>query len=239
MFHSRIDSIFFLLFRTNDSVAGFLAKRLSRIKMSLLLIAHLSLLGFFFPEMRREFGELSANLLIIILFIGPLAKIFRIRLLALLLGLRRELGILMGYLATVHGLGYVLDPQWFSFVIASHWSDDVFGINRAILFGMLAYVLMLPLLLTSNTLMTRLLGGVRWKRLHRLVYALFFAAIAHRFLIKGARGDVPEAFFQAGVLVFAYLSVQLLAWKNIFRPLRATIGYVEERHKRYLMTKTV
>lgn len=239
MLEQIVKYIFSFFFFCNDIVAGFLVKHIRQIKVLLLLLAHLSLFGFFFPNARREFGEMAANLLILILFVGPLAKIFPMRLLALLVSLRRELGILMGYLATVHGLGYMLDPQWFSLVIAPYWLKNWFDINPAILFGILAYGLTLPLLFTSNTFMLRILGGVQWKRLHRLAYVLFIVIVVHRFFMKGMRVDVVLAMAQAMLLILAYLFVKILAWKNNFSPLRALIALIEGRYKQYSNTNLV
>ena len=52
-----------------------------------------------FSAYQRDLGVWAWNLLVVILFLGPVAKVTGIRLLAVLLGFRRELGILMGTLA--------------------------------------------------------------------------------------------------------------------------------------------
>lgn len=81
------------------------------ISRTLLVIAFLSLSGLFFPSFMKESGEISFNLLMLILILSPLAKITGIRTLSLLLPFRKELGILMGMLAVVH-TGLFLIPNY-------------------------------------------------------------------------------------------------------------------------------
>lgn len=236
-FFEKIDPFIVFCFRLHDSASDFLAAHLLSIKRTLLIVAHLSLFGFLFPDLRKDFGEMAANVLLVILFLSPLSRIFRMRLLAQLMGIRRELGILMAYLATVHGMGYILDPAWFVVLIAPYWRTDFLSIEPRLLLGMLAYALTLPLLLTSNTLALRFLGGKRWKMLHRLVYGIFFAAIFHRLFTRSAAGDDVAALTQAIILVSAYLLAKLLAWKNFIAPLRDVIASVSVRYRTYLLAK--
>lgn len=219
----------------HDWASAFLAKHLFLVKRSILIVAHLSLLGFFFPEMRKDFGELAGNLLIAILFLSPISKIFRTRLLLQAMSLRRELGITMAYLATVHGLGFWLDPEWSALFIAPYWQNDFFAIDPAYLLGIGAYVLTLPLLLTSNSLAQRFLGGNRWKLLHRLVYVLFVFVIMHRFLVRGG-ADIGEI-LQVAVLLSSYGLAKILAWKNFLSPLQKSIDWVALRYKEYTIAR--
>ena len=229
------DQLLVLCFFLHDGASNFLMQHLYGIKRFLLVVAHLSLFGFLLPDLRKDFGELAANLLIVILFLRPLSKIFRMRLLMQLMSLRRELGILMAYLATVHGIGYLLDPEWFSVFIAPYWRTDFLAIEPRLLFGMLAYTLTLPLLLTSNNLALKFLGGKKWKMLHRLVYLLFIAAASHRFLTKSIFAYDMFALFEAALLLGSYALAKLLAWKNFLAPLRDAITYVALRYKGYIL----
>jgi DMSO/TMAO reductase YedYZ heme-binding membrane subunit len=217
------------MYQLHDGVSDFLAKHLFGMKRTLLVVAHLSLLGFFFPEFRKSFGELAANLLIFILFISPLSKIFRMRLLLLLMSLRRELGIMMGYLATVHGVGYLIDPDWFDFIVAPMLVGNIWGEDPRYVFGLLAYALTLPLLLTSNALIQRYMG-TKWKLLHRTVYLMFAFAIIHRFLIKGAPTLV---IFEITLLLGSYVLAKVLAWKNFLPPFVTAIRLVAEDYRRF------
>lgn len=224
------------LFWGHDMASTLLARYVVVVKRTLLGVAHLSLFGFLFPEFRQDFGELAATLLIGILFLSPLSRMFRMRLLLQLMGLRRELGILMGYLATVHGLGYVLDPDWFQFIFAPLGPEHFWPIDPRYLFGVGAYALTLPLLFTSNGFAQRTLGGRHWKQLHRLVYGLFVFSIVHRYLIK--EGET-EYLVQALLLLAAYVLAKLLAWNNFLPPLAAAIEAVALRYREYLTGKSV
>ena len=218
-----------ILYRLHDFASDFLVKHIFSVKRAILALAHVSLFGFLFPEMRKEFGELAANLLIVILFISPLSKIFRMRLLVQLMMLRRELGIMMGYLATVHGVGYLIDPDWYAFIVAPMLTGDIWGEDPRYVFGLLAYALTLPLLLTSNALSQKLMGP-KWKMLHRTVYLMFGFAIIHRFLVKGAPVYV---IFEIVLLLGSYGLAKLLAWKN-FIPLLSDINrLIAEDYRRY------
>ncbi len=229
-------SILFLIFRVHDIVADQFARHFRFIKISLLLVAHLSLFGFFFPELRKDFGELAANLLIGILYISPISKIVRVRFFFQIMSIRRELGILMAYLATVHAVGYLMDPAWAQAEIFPHYSEW----QNGYLFGILAYTLTLPLLLTSNTLAQKYLGGTLWKLVHRVVYAMFIFAVLHRFFINtGGDGEVGFAFVEAGVLIGSYGLLKILAWNNFIAPLRAVIEWVEGKHSQYKAQKSL
>jgi DMSO/TMAO reductase YedYZ heme-binding membrane subunit len=218
------------IFRLYDAITGWFAQNLRFIKIGILLIAHLSLLGFFFPESRKAFGEMAGNLLIGILFISPLSRIFRMRLLLLIMSIRRELGILMAYLATVHGVGYMIDPAWFQSEIVPLYGEW----QNGYLFGILAYTLTLPLLLTSNAFALKHLGGATWKLVHRIVYAMFIFAMLHRFFIKvGFDGNITFAFLEAGIVIGVYAGLQLLAYKNFLPPLKNVILWVSTSYKQY------
>jgi methionine sulfoxide reductase heme-binding subunit len=219
------------LFWSHDAASALLAKYFLAIKRFLLIAAHVSLLGLFFPAWRQDFGEAALILLAGVLFLSPISKILRTRFLLQLMGLRRELGILMGYLATVHVVGFLIDPDWFNFLITPYWPGDLFSMDIRYQLGFAAYFLTLPLLLTSNAWMNRLLGGKNWKRLHRLVYPLFALALFHKFFRPGDM-QMEDAIVPA--LVFAgYLSVKLLAWRNELLPLERLIVAVAVRYRAY------
>jgi len=226
-FFETIDPLLVLCFRLHDMVSGLLARNMRETKIGLLSIAHLSFFGLLFPEFRKDFGNLAAVVLIGILFLSPLSKIFRMRLMVQLMGLRREFGILMGYLATVHVAGYFIDPIWFDRFVAPYLSAELFSMNPTYLFGIAAYILTLPLLFTSNTIALRALGGRRWKGLHRLAYPLLVFTMLHRFTI---RGMTTMALLQAILLISAYAFVKLLARKNILPTLQSAIDGVSGRY---------
>lgn len=226
--------VLLFLFRCHDLTSGLVGKYFLMLKRAILIAAHLSLFGFLLPDMRRSFGSLALSLLLGIVFLSPLGGIFRTRLLLQLMGLRRELGIFMAYLALVHGLGYMTDPLWLSYFVAPYASGNLSAMDLRNLLGLLALILTLPLLFTSNNVATRLLRSRNWKRLHRLVYLVLFFALFHKFLRFGIIrvGDIVPP-----TLIFlVYLFAKALAYRNIFPPLRNSIDWVAERYRQYRAT---
>jgi DMSO/TMAO reductase YedYZ heme-binding membrane subunit len=186
--------------------------------------------------MRRDFGEIAEIMLLGILFLSPLSQIFRTRLLSQCMGLRRELGIFMAYLSTVHGVGYLIDPEWMAVFVEPYLLGQTFPLNPTYALGGVAYLLTLPLLFTSNTLMQRFLHSRNWKRLHRLAYVVLVLVLLHHFSING--GMDAFGWLQIIAILGAYIFMKLLAWKkDLLPPLNRVIGVVATRYHDYEATK--
>jgi DMSO/TMAO reductase YedYZ heme-binding membrane subunit len=214
------------LFSLHDFLADLVTKYFLVLKKGLLVFAHLMLLGFLFPEVRREYGVAAGNLLIFILFLSPLARITKMRLVNLLLGMRREIGILMAYLALVHGLGFMFDQQ-----ITAAFATMPPPVAWPL--GVLALFLTLPLLLTSNNFAQKKLGGKNWKRLHRVVYAVFALAILHRYFWQGD----TFALLQAAFLASVYVGIKVYAWRPFWQWPEKVMQNIGERYRAYGLEK--
>lgn len=88
---------------------------------------------------------------------------------------RRMLGLFTFFYACVHlsmwvGVDWFFDWRSMGGEIAKH---------KYILIGMLTFVLLLPLALTSTNASVRRLGGARWARLHRVVYVCAITGSIH------------------------------------------------------------
>ncbi len=223
--------MFTLFFSVHDFLSSLLAKHVIFAKRTLLIIAHLGLFGILFPGLYRNFGQLAFFLLLGLLFLSPLSRMTRMPLLLQLMGFRREIGIMMAYFAIVHGLGYLLDPLWFSLYVEPFLQGRILSIEPRYLFGFVAYLLTLPLLMTSNRWAQQLLGVPRWKHLHRLVYGLFIFVVLHYFLIRG-RYRVSDL-LQAVTLLSVYGAVKLLAWRNFLSPLADIMAVIGKRYRAY------
>lgn len=226
-----------LLFWCHDVASALLVKHLFTVKRLILVLAHLSLLGFFLPEMRKDFGSVALVVLLFLLFLSPVSRLFRMKLLLQVMALRREIGILMGYLATVHVVGYLIDPDWFDFLITPYWPNDVLSIDVRYQLGFLAYFLTLPLLFTSNTWANRVLGGKNWKRLHRLAYPMLLLTLFHKFLRSG-EVQTLDMLVPTAIFIF-YMVVKFLAEKNFLSPLEKLISFVAVRYQEYRASVTM
>lgn len=76
-----------------------------------------------------------------------------------------------------------------------------------VLVGTLALLLMLPLAATSFDRAVKALGAARWRRLHRLVYAIAPLALLHFFWMRSAKHNFGE------VAVYAAIVGLLLGWR--------------------------
>ena len=117
---------------------------------------------------------------------------------------RRTLGLLAFLYAALHVTCYAALDQGFDF---GAMAQDVS--KRPFIFvGFAAFVLLVPLALTSTRRSVRRLGYVAWSRLHTLVYPAALLAGLH--FIWRVKKDLREPLFYAGVLV-ALLLVRAVA----------------------------
>ena len=92
-----------------------------------------------------------------------------------LIRVRRMLGLFAFFYGSLHLVTYVWLDQFFDWAaIAKDVAKRPF-----ITAGFAAYLLLVPLAVTSTAGMIRRLGGRRWRRLHRLAYASAAIGIVH------------------------------------------------------------
>ncbi|NSY38618.1 protein-methionine-sulfoxide reductase heme-binding subunit MsrQ [Leisingera sp. ANG59] len=152
--------------------------------------------------LEHEYGELALQLMILTLAVSPLRRLLGLN----LMKFRRAIGLLCFFYVFCHLLVWlVLDVQVLGQIIT-----DI-AKRPYITIGMAAFVLMLPLALSSNNLSVRALGRT-WTRLHRLTYAAALLGAAHFVML--AKG------FQIEPLIYLGLVLLLLAfrWPALRRP---------------------
>ena len=120
--------------------------------------------------------------------------------------LRRMLGLFAFFYGALHFTTYFWLDQWFD--LAAIAKDIVK--RPFITMGFTAFVLMIPLAVTSTDAMVRRLGR-RWGKLHRLVYAVAIAAILHYWWHKAGKNDFSEVGWYAAVVI------GLLGWRLVDR----------------------
>lgn len=109
--------------------------------------------------------------------------------------LRRMLGLFAFFYASIHLLLYLWLDQFFDW--EGIWRDILK--RPFITVGMLAFLMLLPLAITSPKAMLRRLGK-RWKTLHTLIYPLSILAVLHFWWMKDAKSDTSEPLIYALIL---------------------------------------
>lgn len=127
--------------------------------------------------LEREYGELGLKLLILGLLVTPLRKWTGVN----LIKFRRAIGVTTFFLIMAHFLVWaVLDVQTFERV----WMEIVK--RPYVTVGMVGFVLMIPLAMTSNNLSVRKLGAASWRKLHKLTYPIaILGGVHYLWLVKG------------------------------------------------------
>jgi sulfoxide reductase heme-binding subunit YedZ len=118
-------------------------------------------------------GYTTLLLIILSLAITPLRRLSPR--LSWLIKFRRLLGLFAFFYGTVHLLTYV--ALYAGFEVTTMEID--IAKRRFITVGAAAWLLLLPLALTSTNWAIRKLGGKNWNRLHRLVYVAAVCGIIH------------------------------------------------------------
>jgi methionine sulfoxide reductase heme-binding subunit len=149
----------------------------------------------------RTTGMLTLIFLSITVAITPLRKIFGIN---SLVKYRRMLGLFAFFYGVLHLLTYVWFDRLFNLISVG---QDV--VQRPfILVGLIAFVLMVPLAITSTNKMIKRLGGKRWATLHRLVYVAAIAGVVHFWMLVKSDTRLPLTF---GFIVLFLLGYRLFA----------------------------
>jgi methionine sulfoxide reductase heme-binding subunit len=143
-------------------------------------------------------GMLTLIFLSLTVAITPLRKIFGVN---SLVKLRRMLGLFAFFYGSLHLLTYIWFDRGFNLISVG---PDV--VRRPfILAGMIAFLLMVPLAITSTNKMVKRLGGKRWAILHRLVYLSVIAALVHFWMLVKSDTSLP--------LTFAFIVLFLLGYR--------------------------
>ncbi|HEU4432460.1 MAG TPA: protein-methionine-sulfoxide reductase heme-binding subunit MsrQ [Pyrinomonadaceae bacterium] len=150
----------------------------------------------------RTTGMLTLVFLSLTVAVTPLRKIFGVN---SLVKFRRMLGLFAFFYGSLHLLTYI-------------WFDRLFNLRSTvadvaqrpfILVGMMAFLLMLPLAITSTNKMVKRVGGKRWAKLHRLVYVAAIAGVVHFWMLVKSDVRLP--------LTFAFIILFLLGYRLLVK----------------------
>lgn len=151
-------------------------------------------------EALNQLGLVALILLVASLACSPLKQVFGwtwpIR-------VRKTLGLTAFFYAALHVLTYAGLDQ------ALNWRSILEDVTtrKFIAVGFLAFLLLIPLAVTSTSGMLKRLGFKRWKRLHRLAYGAAVLAVVH--FVWRVKIDVTEPALYGAVLALL-LAARLL-----------------------------
>ena len=158
-------------------------------------------------------GDWTLRFIVITLTITPLRKLLG---LPDMIRFRRMFGLFAFFYGCLHFTTYIWLDKFFD--LHEMWKD--ISKRPYITLGFLAFVLMIPLALTSTTGWIRRLGGRNWQLLHRAIYVTAIAAVIHYYwLVKSA---------VLRPLIYAAIVAVLLLWRLASKfwprtaPVRAT-----------------
>jgi methionine sulfoxide reductase heme-binding subunit len=158
-------------------------------------------------------GIWTLRLIIVTLAITPLRWLTGIN---QVVNYRRLVGLFAFFYGTLHFTTYVVT----TFFIEGFGNFDASGLvadlttRPYIIAGFTAFVLMIPLVITSTTGWIRRLGGKNWNLLHRLIYITAMAAVLH-YWWKVSVKLPPTNPRNYAILVAVLLGVRL--WRNFAR----------------------
>ena len=152
-------------------------------------------------EITHHTGEWTLLFLIFTLAMSPLKQITNMN---IWISVRRMLGLFAFFYASLHMLTYVgLDYRF----DMNEISKDILT-KRFIFAGFAAWLLLVPLALTSSKKMMSVLKQY-WKKLHRLIYLIVLLGITH--FIWLVKKDVTEP------LIYLLIILFLLAFRVKFK----------------------
>jgi len=150
----------------------------------------------------RSLGDWGLRLLLVGLAITPAAKLLRQ---PRLIRYRRTIGLWAFTYIVLHLSMYIGVDQFFDWKAIG---KDILK-RPYITIGMTAFVLLIPLAVTSTNGMLRRMGPKAWRRLHRLVYLIAPLGVIHYYLL--VKADVREPLLYGGILA-ALLAYRVYAW---------------------------
>jgi len=156
----------------------------------------------------RELGLIALQFLLAGLCVTPLMRLAGVN----LIRFRRALGVTGFAYAAMHLLVWVvLDKQFF-------WAEMGKDLLKRpfIMVGMAAFLLLVPLALTSTDGAIRRLGAAAWRRLHLLTYPAAVLGAAHYLLVVKS-WPIEPILYLCGAIGLVAMRLTWRRWANPFR----------------------
>lgn len=155
----------------------------------------------------RALGTWTLRFLLITLLVTPLRQLTGLH---WLLRLRRMLGLYAFFYGFLHLLTYFWLDQFFDWPAIA---KDILK-RPFITVGFAAMVLMLPLAATSTNAMIKRLGGRRWTRLHKSIYAIAILGVVHYWWLVKKDITLPIVYAVLLGILLGYRAVRLAREKQ-------------------------
>ena len=158
----------------------------------------------------RSTGTWTLTGLMITLAVTPLRRLTGYN---ALLRYRRMLGVFTFFYASLHFTTYIWLDQFFNL---AHVLKDIYK-RPFITVGFAAFLLLIPLAVTSTNAMMRRLGK-RWQQLHRLVYLIGGLGVLHYLWL--VKKDLTQPLIYSGVLLvlltlrLPFVASRLSGWRQ-------------------------
>jgi sulfoxide reductase heme-binding subunit YedZ len=167
-------------------------------------------------EINHQAGLWAIRFLLLTLAVTPLRHVWRW---PELVFVRRTLGNAAFAYVVIHLVAYAGDLAWDIPKVVSELFARVY-----LTIGLMVLILLVPLAVTSTNGMMKRLGGLNWRRLHRLVYPIIALAALHFFL--QSKLGVTEPIVVAALAAWLLIWRLLAAWLGEARiaTLPATLG---------------
>ena len=155
----------------------------------------------------NHFGEWSLIFIFLTLSMSPLKKITNS---LIWIKFRRMLGLFVFFYASIHMLSYVGIDYRFDL---EPLINDVLK-KKFIFIGFSAWLLLIPLAITSSDKMVKILKQ-NWKKIHRLIYVIGIFGVLHFIWLS------KTIFFKP--LIFLVILIILLLFRVNFKKLRSKV----------------
>jgi sulfoxide reductase heme-binding subunit YedZ len=149
----------------------------------------------------RQLGVWTLRLILISLAITPAARLLRM---PVLIRYRRLIGLWAFAYVVLHLSTYIGIDRFFN------WDEIVKDVIKRpyITFGMIAFLLLIPMAIASTDGMLRKLGPKRWRRFHQAIYVIAPLGVLHYYLLVKADHRPP--------LIYAAILAVLLGYRLWF-----------------------
>ena len=142
-------------------------------------------------DITEETGIWTLRFVVLTLTITPLRKISGW---APLVRFRRMIGLFAFFYGSLHFVTYIYLDQFFAF---DEILRDVMK-RPFITVGFAAFLMMIPLALTSPNIAAKWMGGKKWRLLHRLVYFTALGGVIHYLWL--VKADTQRPLIYGGVV---------------------------------------